>query len=126
MYNLKSERFPPEIKESTFVFAKMIFRQLERARISQVRRVILLLPTDWRRKPSYMRLFVCANVRKPYTLVEKLSRIFAPVYMEMLILPEVHVISIKQWQSYKEARTKIWRELKKHGLVVYEQHGESR
>ena len=126
MYNLKSERFPPKMRKITFTFANMVSGQVEQARIPQVRRLILLPPTDWRRKPTYMKLYVVANVRRPYTLVEKLSRILAPVYMEMLVLPDVHVISIEQWKSYKEAGAKIWRELKKRGLVVYEQREESR
>lgn len=126
MYNLKSERFPPKMRKSTVTFANMVFRQVEQAGISPVRRLILLPPTDWWRKPTYIRLYVVANVRKPYDLVEKLSWILAPVYTEMLVLPEVHVISIEQWKSYKETGAKIWRELKKHGLVVYEQHEEWR
>jgi len=126
MYNLKAERFPPKIRESTSAFANMVFRQVKRARISQVRRLILLPPTDWWRKPTYINLYVVANVRKPYTLIEKLSRILAPVYTEMLVMPKVHIISIEQWKSYKEVGAKVWRKINKHGLVVYEQHGESR
>jgi len=125
MYDLKSERLPPEISQGTFTFASTIFRQFKQAKISKVRRVVLLPPTDWWRKPTYMKIYVVANVRKPYTLVEKLSRILAPIYTEMLILPEVHVISIKQWKSHKEARTEIWQTLQKRGLVVYEQSEES-
>ena len=125
MYNLKSERLPPKISGKIFTFGNMTFRQLDQAKINQIRKVVLLPPTDWSRKPTYMKLYVVANVRKPYSLIEKLSKILAPVYTEMLILPEVHVISIKQWELYKRARSKIWRELEKHGLVVYEQQEES-
>jgi hypothetical protein len=120
MFDLRAGRLPEHADSRVLALAQMAEQRLEQKRLPGLRAIVFLPPREWRFVPSYVRVIAITNSRKHYSLLDRLSRLLSESYLEMLILPDIHVIGIAEWEHHRHQESSIWQEISRKGLLVYQ------
>lgn len=118
-FSVPRERLPKALHRRTAAFLSCLTNVLVGTNVPTLDALLCLPPTKWKRKSTYLNMYLLGTFRKPWPIVRKVSKVLAPAYAEFLVLPVLHPIPSRIWRSHVESKTRLCRELARKGVIVY-------
>jgi len=88
-YSVPDDRLPPRMDKAALTFLRSIRQEISEVERTTVSDLYACHPSQWRRTPTRLELITFGTFRKFYPVVEALSEMLAPLYLEYGILPDI-------------------------------------
>ena len=115
-FDLQQQEYPKRIREDILNFLYLVQKQLHQIESLTVTDLYALHPSQWYRFPTKIQMLTFGTYRKFFPLVELLSVILAPLYLEFGILPDLYPLFPDRMKEYEKT---ILPSLKKAGILVF-------
>jgi len=118
-YNIYHDEWPGKINDSARNFIRWSSELLNQAKLETISTVVITNYTFRDYRPTYLYLYTFGNFRKHYTVLKKLSKLIAPVYMEVNILPIIKPVLSREWNIQENNDGRIYIKVHKQGVLAY-------
>jgi len=117
-YNLMLQEYPKEIKARTLHFLNSTHNILKQKKRHTITILYACHPSQWHRDPTRIQMLTFGTYRKFFPVVELLSEILAPLYLEFEILPDIFPLFPDRMKEYDRI---ILPTIRKSGILIFSQ-----